>query len=87
MSEEYWPKDGAGTGRGWGRGQRGAAPPRSGRGVAGAEAAPRETSLVGLYALYGALVDVHWNELPPEVKQALRREATDAGGTADAGSP
>lgn len=55
--------------------------------MAGAEAAPRETSLVGLYALYGVLVDVHWNELPPEVKQALRREATDAGGTADAGSP
>lgn len=55
--------------------------------MAAAEAAPRETSLVGLYALYGALVDVHWNELPPEVKQGLRREATDAGGTADAGSP
>lgn len=39
-------------------------------------AAPRQTTLVGLYALYGALIDVHWNDLPVEVKAALRNEAT-----------
>lgn len=38
-------------------------------------AAPRETSLVGLYAIYGALVDVHWNDLPDELKASLRAEA------------
>ncbi len=38
-------------------------------------AAPRETTLIGLYALYGALIDVHWNALPPEIKASLRAEA------------
>ena len=38
-------------------------------------AAPRETPLVGLYALYGALIDVHWNDPPAEVNAALRDQA------------
>lgn len=38
-------------------------------------AAPHETSLVGLYALYGALIDVHWNDLPAEVRAALPDKA------------
>jgi len=38
-------------------------------------AAPKETSLVGLYAIYGALVDVHWNDLPAELKAELKKEA------------
>ena len=36
---------------------------------------PRDTTLVALYALHGALTDTHWAALPPEVKDALRREA------------
>jgi DNA transformation protein and related proteins len=35
---------------------------------------PRETSLVLLYALQGALLGIHWNELPPNVKEQLKRE-------------
>lgn len=34
-----------------------------------------QVSKVMLYALQGALVDVHWNELPPEVKAKLVEEA------------
>ncbi len=37
---------------------------------------PRETSLVMLYALEGALRDCHWNHLPPRVKEALKAAAT-----------
>ena len=33
------------------------------------------TSIVLLYALYGALNDCHWNELPPQIKEHLRQEA------------
>lgn len=36
---------------------------------------PRETSLVGLYALHAALIDVHWMDLPPELKARLKAEA------------
>ncbi|MDA1258501.1 MAG: TfoX/Sxy family protein [Chloroflexi bacterium] len=36
---------------------------------------PSETSVVFLYALQGALWDVHWNALPPEEKERLRNEA------------
>ncbi|MEE8270244.1 MAG: TfoX/Sxy family DNA transformation protein [Alphaproteobacteria bacterium] len=36
---------------------------------------PREITLVALYALYGALTDIHWNALPMEVAEALRRAA------------
>ena len=38
-------------------------------------AAPKETSLLGLYAIYGALVDAHWNDLPEELKTSFREEA------------
>ena len=34
-------------------------------------------SLNLLYALEGALRDVHWNNLPPEVRSRLRREVED----------
>lgn len=36
---------------------------------------PRGTTLVALYALYGALTDTHWAALPEEVKDRLRRAA------------
>ena len=36
---------------------------------------PQEVTVVCLYALYGALANRHWNELPAELKQALRAEA------------
>ncbi len=36
---------------------------------------PRGTSLVCLYALHGALTDVHWNALPRDLKQKLKSEA------------
>jgi len=38
-------------------------------------AASHETPLVGLSALYGAFIDVHWNGLPAEVEAALRDKA------------
>ena len=38
-------------------------------------------NLLMLYALYGALHDVHWNSLSPETKAALRREAETPFGT------
>ncbi len=38
-------------------------------------ARPGQTSLAGLSALYGALIDVHCNDLPEELKAQLRREA------------
>ena len=40
---------------------------------------PRETSLVALYALHGALTDTHWNALPDAVKRELRRAAAETG--------
>ncbi len=36
---------------------------------------PRETSLVALYALHGALTDTDWRALPEDVKRDLREEA------------
>lgn len=36
---------------------------------------PQETSLVGLYAIYGALAGIHWNDLPDELKASLKEEA------------
>ncbi len=36
---------------------------------------PREVTLVMLYALEGALRDLHWNRLPPGLKERLRQEA------------
>jgi hypothetical protein len=39
------------------------------------EAFPERVSLNLLYALQGALLDLPWNELPPEMKAQLRRQA------------
>ena len=39
---------------------------------------PRETSLLMLYALEGALRDCHWNQLPPGVKEKLQAAAKPA---------
>ncbi|MBI4913528.1 MAG: TfoX/Sxy family protein [Acidobacteria bacterium] len=36
---------------------------------------PREVSLNLLWALQGLLMGCAWNEIPPGVKEALRREA------------
>lgn len=35
---------------------------------------PREVTLVMLYALEGALRDLHWNRLPADMKERLRAE-------------
>ena len=34
--------------------------------------APRQITLVCLYALQGALSDIHWNKIPAPQKEALR---------------
>lgn len=34
----------------------------------------RTLSLVGLYALQGAIWDIHWNTLPDDMKADLRRQ-------------
>ena len=39
---------------------------------------PRETTLVALYALHGALTDTPWTALTAEVKDSLRRAAGNA---------
>lgn len=36
---------------------------------------PRETTIVLLYALVGALTDTPWTELSPKVRTDLRRQA------------
>ncbi len=36
---------------------------------------PQKVTLNGLYALAGALLDVQWNDLPADLKAALRTEA------------
>lgn len=36
---------------------------------------PERINLMCLYALQGALLDCHWGELPPEVRDQLRRMA------------
>jgi DNA transformation protein len=41
------------------------------------EAFPRDVSLVALYALEAALLDCHWNDLPPGVKERLQHEAAE----------
>lgn len=38
-------------------------------------ARPRQLTVVGLYALVGALRDEHWNALPAELKARLREAA------------
>ena len=35
---------------------------------------PRVTSLLMLYALQGGLLDIHWNALPPEMKESLQEQ-------------
>ncbi len=37
--------------------------------------APRETTIVALYALEGAIKDIPWNNLPKSVRQVLRHKA------------
>ena len=41
---------------------------------------PRETTIVALYALHGALTDTDWRALPAAVKQSLREEAARGAG-------
>ena len=36
---------------------------------------PDQVSLNLLYALQGAILDLPWNELPPDMKDKLRRQA------------
>ncbi|MDX1995016.1 MAG: TfoX/Sxy family DNA transformation protein [bacterium] len=36
-----------------------------------------ELTLVGLYALQGAVLDVHWNSLPPDMKDELRTQVAE----------
>ncbi|MBI3453739.1 MAG: TfoX/Sxy family protein [Rhodospirillales bacterium] len=48
---------------------------------------PRHYNLIGLYALAGALIDVHWNRLPPALKERLRAEAAVPGPAPKDGSP
>lgn len=36
---------------------------------------PRQVSLLALYALQGALLNLHWNALPPDLKEELRQAA------------
>jgi DNA transformation protein len=36
---------------------------------------PADITLVMLYSLEGALLDCHWNDLPPGVKERLQRDA------------
>ncbi len=40
---------------------------------------PSETSLNFLYALQGALWDIHWNTIPPEEKERLKNEVRRTG--------
>ena len=36
---------------------------------------PEKVSLNLLYGLQAALLDISWNELPPDIKEELRRQA------------
>ena len=38
------------------------------------KAAVPNVNILALYALEAALWDLHWNELPPELKQSLREQ-------------
>ena len=40
---------------------------------------PERVSLNLLFALQGALMDLPWDQLPPEVKESLVRQVEDAG--------
>ena len=39
---------------------------------------PQKVNILLLYALQGALMDVHWNALPPDLKDQLKRDAKGA---------
>lgn len=41
-------------------------------------ARPRQVTIVALYALEAALLDIAWTELPLDVRARLRRTAADA---------
>jgi DNA transformation protein len=43
------------------------------------ELRPKQYSLVGLYALAGALLDKEWKELPPDYRTQLRDKAAKSG--------
>jgi DNA transformation protein and related proteins len=43
------------------------------------ELRPKQYSLVGLYALAGAILDKEWKELPAEYRTQLREEAARSG--------
>ena len=36
---------------------------------------PQQVNIMLLYALQGALMDLHWNALPPQLKAQLKRDA------------
>ncbi len=40
---------------------------------------PRQVTAVALYALHGALTNIHWNDFPPEVKAQMIARVSDAG--------
>jgi DNA transformation protein and related proteins len=40
---------------------------------------PQQVSLNMLYALQAALLNIHWNALPPEMKAELRAQVDSAG--------
>lgn len=42
---------------------------------------PNKINLLALYAMEAALWNIHWLELPPEIKEQLKREAQDADST------
>jgi hypothetical protein len=51
------------------------------------ELRPKQYSLVGLYALAGALLDKEWKELEPEYRTQLRDEAARTGKKAKRARP
>ncbi len=48
---------------------------------------PRHYTVVGLWALAGALNDCPWNQLPPDLKKKLDHELTKPNGAAAASKP
>jgi DNA transformation protein len=38
---------------------------------------PEKVTLNMLWGLQAALLDIHWNELPPDIKDQLRKEAAE----------
>ena len=48
---------------------------------------PRHYTVVGLWALAGAIADCPWNQLPPEVKKKLDKDLVKTNGAAPASKP